>query len=302
MRKCVHKNCQNSAMYGGMCAEHYLQSKGVDLPIMNADKDSHKDITCKHDGPNHPCNRPAKGKDGYCSTHANRKRKGYLMDQPIRVYEKTDWYSNVECFDFIKNAVIEIPKNRVDDGGIRIYQLVFSDGTTYVGQTVQSIRERLHGHKRGDSSHGVEIRLKSELLTHIFLHGIFEDRDTAWKVEQQLNTDLRENGWDVINKSYTPFGFISSDREQCPRIPGKLRCRICFQFKAHKEFYRDSHRSSGRANVCIQCKKNFAKVSYHGKKLGIYPHKNPVIWQTFRKKQGQIKVSDFDWDTLTVTK
>lgn len=216
------------------------------------------------------------------------------MDKPL-VWSKQSKYANrVTVFDVEKSCVIKFPAERPD--GIRVYQLIFEDNTTYVGQTCVKLHERLAGHKRGDSSHGVMKRM--HILKYIFLHGIYQDRETAWNVECQLNRELRDQGWEVINKAFTPFGFVGKDRKQWPKIDNKLRCRICLQYKDRQEFYVCKSRSSRRENKCKKCSKNMDKFTYQMLKLGFHRRDNPVFFATFRKQLGQISVEDFDLSTL----
>jgi len=226
------------------------------------------------------CNRKYK-KEFYRNSDAYKKAKNHLQFDHIPVHDLLKGTIKTDCIRGYK------------PDGIRIYQLIFPDKVTYVGQSSQSLQTRLRGHYRGDSSQKVKALMPH--LKEVRLHELVQDRVTAWEEEKQLAAGLRKQGWTVLNKKYTPMGFHVIEGANRERFPGKLRCRICFEWKRRDEFYVDKTRSSGRANQCKVCHRNWQKIQYRGGQIGVSFKDHPELFQLYRKLRGCISIDDIDW-------
>ena len=247
--------------------------------------------------------------------HGPRIKHGYICIRCYRIerlayYRKNNPLKNphyrfpgVMCIDLLTSEVkpvYEVPRP-AHKNHIRIYQLIFPDHTTYVGQTSQKLSHRLRGHYRGDSSKEVQSLMPE--LKEVRLHEICLTREDAWSEEKQLARGLRDRGWKVLNKIFTPFGFHISPNhtiDKTGKKVGQLRCRICFEWKDKDGFHKCAGRSSGHSNQCKACVKNKGKLGTRIRKEGLTWQDAP-FFARYRELRGQVSVDDFDWEAIKKT-
>ena len=163
---------------------------------------------------------------------------------------------------------------------ISIYKIHFSDGTTYVGQTRQTLEKRIAGHMRTSGmTSRVRLRLIHPDITHrieiLSRHRLQERADIAEKrairrqsngINTWLGPGMGKLFWQAAPRTEVDEKTdVKPRRKRLPkydRFPpraGEYRCSICGQKKPHTEFYRDRTRFNGLDSRCAECKREVEK-------------------------------------------
>ena len=163
---------------------------------------------------------------------------------------------------------------------ISIYKIHFSDGTTYVGQTRQTLEKRIAGHMQTSGmTSRVRLRLINPDITHevevLSRHRLQERADIAEQraikrqsngINTWLGPGMGRLFWQAAPRTEVDEKTdVKPRRKRLPKYDrftpraGEYRCSICGVKKPHTEFHRDRSRFNGLHSRCGECKKELQK-------------------------------------------
>ena len=159
---------------------------------------------------------------------------------------------------------------------VTIYEIAFSDGTCYVGQTSKHLPSRIYQHRYGNSNRRLAARLRSADLDHTVSILAVVDEDQA-NAAEQAEIAARRNllnyyaGGSLGSRIPHPAPFTEIDarakdptyrpiigsRERTysvyPPTVESMRCSCCRVTKPAAQFHRDRCRWNGLHSRCADC-------------------------------------------------